>query len=63
MVNIGKKSNEMIWFLVSCLFIFVFKNLPLAVTANHLGQPGIYHLGRRAVLLSFYYKSTTEIWG
>ena len=54
MLGIGIKSNEITWYLVGCLFIFAFKILPLAVTAKHLRQSCIYHLGGTDVLLSFY---------
>lgn len=54
MLNIGIKSNKIIWYLVGCLFIFAFQILPLVVTAKHLSQSGIYHLGGTDVLLSVY---------
>lgn len=54
MLDIGIKSNEITEYLVSSLFILVCKILPVAVTAKHLSQLVIYHLGGTFVLLSFY---------
>lgn len=54
MLNIGITSDEITQYLVSSLCILVYKTLPVAVTAKHLNQLVIYHLGGTFVLLSFY---------